>query len=822
MTSEPLRGLSNRLFKQMIQQIASFVAKRALLLLSTLLCVQMMPWVMLWLLPPLPVPHFLIERLNASMKDYGLHLASQAPLIDLLRGRIYFKSPRLSFDKHIEETLGTCDQLSIHLDVLPLLRGDVTIKAAAIVNGSFYCPAIHSPSGIQERILSDLFVAIQLKDDFWRLEGLRFRMKALRLMSSGQGHFPYGKPERAFFSSRPKPDLSESGLTLLKKGVVLNRFIEQFKDPIVHLKLGERFDSHIKAIVHASGFEMSSAQMRIGPLHLVATATRPWTVERRQPFDAIEAHAEWLAFKQGRICTENIRTRVALTETGQPQTVQLSAANLSVDDNVFYYPNGQVRVSAASVLSGTLASALSDSESIELHGWSDVKTKAAMLTVMGDFNPLQLQLPIEDSYLHLGRMLRWPSAPPHLEVTLQFNPDLELRKAHFLLQAEKVEGAAARLYHLHGQGHIDRDSLALEFFAQPSASERLKGYFYRHHGSGLYRLKAEGALLELLKFHHWIPLQWWAELRRAFHFKDTHAYGTVYSSAKWGEAEQSFFYGELELNPFRYKDIPFDAAHLKLQWAYPKFELSDLRIRRPEGELKADVLLALGGKEGALDSIDFSVDSTLDPLAVMKTLYLPEKLQAFLEQLTFTHPPRFTLKGRRYCAPDTSQADTLSLFVEAPSYLHYKPMSLDISQFYLEMRARGLYGESDSEEGKGVFTLKAKDLTTIHLFGPFSRILKKAMIPLGTLHLQEASGSFRRTKEGLHFPDLVIRGPFSKIMVKGDYEASDQNLDFIADLFLFPQLEPLLRPINKTLRFQLLGTLGNPDWRLRINPLNLF
>lgn len=146
----------------------------------------------------------------------------------------------------------------------------------------------------------------------------------------------------------------------------------------------------------------------------------------------------------------------------------------------------------------------------------------------------------------------------------------------------------------------------------------------------------------------------------------------------------------------------------------------------------------------------------------------------------------------------------------------------------LSLSARGNLGNLSSFTGSGSCAISESNLGNIYLFGILSRILDLTPLPLGTLHLTDASSNFEIKKDNIDFPDLHVYGPTALIQGNGRFSISTQALDFSFELSplgginipivsqAFALLNPILNPISKSFKIKLRGTIQNPDWNFNL------
>jgi hypothetical protein len=125
--------------------------------------------------------------------------------------------------------------------------------------------------------------------------------------------------------------------------------------------------------------------------------------------------------------------------------------------------------------------------------------------------------------------------------------------------------------------------------------------------------------------------------------------------------------------------------------------------------------------------------------------------------------------------------------------------------------------------GHGRITLRNGRIGQIHIFGGLSRTLNAMGLGFSTMDLNAASLEWTLDNGVIGIPQCLVTGPVLNLRLSGDMNVVNNQLDMQAEAFFFQGLvSKVLTPVSDNFLFDVTGTLANPSWQLRLNPLRWF
>lgn len=140
----------------------------------------------------------------------------------------------------------------------------------------------------------------------------------------------------------------------------------------------------------------------------------------------------------------------------------------------------------------------------------------------------------------------------------------------------------------------------------------------------------------------------------------------------------------------------------------------------------------------------------------------------------------------------------------------------------------GDLGDIGRAVGGGYVKVENKELSKLHLFGMLSRALSALRLPLGSFDITYANSPFCMADGEVEFTRLELGGPVMQIKGAASYNFLED--DIRATLVLTPfgglsvpivsDVISLINPITNTVQIKVDGSIENPSFGVRLNPIN--
>lgn len=154
----------------------------------------------------------------------------------------------------------------------------------------------------------------------------------------------------------------------------------------------------------------------------------------------------------------------------------------------------------------------------------------------------------------------------------------------------------------------------------------------------------------------------------------------------------------------------------------------------------------------------------------------------------------------------------------------------DPGSMRLQAEGAGVFGHTDTFNGKGSLHIEGADIGRLNLLGGLSAFLEKTVLPSGQLHFNDADTDLRLESGVIVFPNLAVKGPTCKLDAAGRYSLVNQAIDFRIHFYplggvdsgMVQTLAHAMHPFSNTFVIQLQGTAKAPEWKLDFSPSQMF
>jgi hypothetical protein len=526
------------------------------------------------------------------------------------------------------------------LDFWALLVGNVRLHELRLTGAELHIPAMLSPSGTDEAVVSDLDGIFHLSRSDYDVALCTFRIAGLAVASQGGFHLP--APARARSSAMPMLDLLlQRYLNAGRKVMALRPHFDALQEPCVRLRLTPSEDrgATVEAEVLARTFHPTA------PIRLVAAsvhASFPLLGDTPAPVRVkLEADGvEWEGRAQVRQLFIDLTGSLAPDRFAfAPQSVRATAARGVFMAVPVETPLADLALTQFPSLQGDFA-VRAGGAAIAAHGAADVKAGDGKVELAGALSPALLDL--ARGRLNLT-VLKWIELqePATVQGTAEFaqgwkpvraEADVVVRQAI----AREVAIDAARA-HVAYVGH----DLRVSDLVLLQGDNVARGSYTMDIATRDYRFLLQGRLRPL-DISGWFRA-WWPRFWANFDFNAAPPVADVDVSGRWGTARLSSVFCRADADHPGIRGVPFDRVRTILFLRPYYYDVFEFTTERAGHSAHGSFVLAVDAPHATYRTLDFNGVSDLD-IAECARLYGPAGT-ALAAPFQFSEPPTVRLSG---------------------------------------------------------------------------------------------------------------------------------------------------------------------------------
>ena len=554
-------------------------------------------------------------------------------------GRVLFEQVQL-FGPDRSLPLITARAACVRLELLPLLIGEIRVREIRLTGVDLRVPAMLSPSGADETVVSDLDGIFEIQRSDYRIALCTFRIAGVAVASRGRFHLPAGT--RSGPGSMRLLDLVfDRCLKAGRQLIALQPRIEALEEPRMQLTFTPSPDSG--AIVEAellvdSSHSDASFNVRCGRARAIFPLLGGTAVPTEVTIDA-----ERVVWKeQARVARLHaafsgslIPDRFAFT----PLKARMTAAGGSFMDVPFAAPAAELALAGWPRVNGD---AVLQAGGAPMAAHADVETERGdgRIDLSASLTPDLLRLAATRFGMTAARKVTL-GGPASLQVRVDLaggwkptrvEGDLSVRCAS--VQDVPIDAAGGHIvYAGHGIEVTD-----LTLFQGDNAAF---GSYAMDTTTHEYRFLLHGRLRPL-DISGWFK-DWWPRFWRGFNFAAAPPAADIDLAGRWGTARETVLFCHADVAQPGIRGVPFDRVRTTLFFRPNYFDVSEFKLERSGHAGSGSFTVAVDPDDSTLRTLEFDAGSDLD-VAECARLYGPEGV-ALAAPLQFAEPPTVRLAG---------------------------------------------------------------------------------------------------------------------------------------------------------------------------------
>ena len=591
-------------------------------------------------------------------------------------GRILFENVQL-FGPDQSVPLATVRAACISMEFWPLLAGDFRVHEVRLTGLDLRIPAMLSPSGTDEAVVSDLDGVFQARRSDYNIAVCTFRVAGVAVTSRGGFHLPAGTHTRPG-SIKLLDFVLERYLKAGRKLIELRPQIEALEEPRLQLTLTPSPDRG--AVVGAELLVSSSHPDAACTVLAVRARTEfPLLGDAPAPVEVtIDAqNATWK--EQAQIAWLHVDVAGLLVPDRfefHPQTARLTAAGGRAMGVRFAVPSVELALAQWPRLRGGAVLQAGGAD-VEAHADIDVTKGEGRLDLSGALTPDLLRLGAARFGMTPARWVTLTDpAPLHATVELadgwkpaRVEGDISVR--HTVAHDVPIDAASGHVVYAGNAIQITDITLL-------QGDNAAYGSYSMDTATRDYRFLLQGRLRPF-DISGWFP-EWWPHFWRSFDFAAAPPAADIDITGRWGTAAETSVFCYADAAAPGIRGVPFDRVRTTFFFRPGCFEAIHFNAERAGHAGRGSFAVAIDNENSTYRTIDFDAVSDLDANECAR-IYGPAGV-ALAAPIQFATPPLVRLNGH-LDGPDTPGGSHahISFVVAANNRLTIHGFPLDSVKF---------------------------------------------------------------------------------------------------------------------------------------------
>ncbi len=554
-------------------------------------------------------------------------------------GRVVLEDVQL-FSPAFASPLITIRAAYVRVDFWALIVGDLRLHEARVTGVDLHLPAMLSPSGADEAVVSNLDGDFALGHSDYDIALCTFQLAGVNVAAQGGFHLPAAVRPRP--GSLPLLDLIlQRYLTAGRKLAALRPPLDALEEPRLQLTLTPSADRG--ATVDA---ELSARAFRpAGPFNLTAArAHAVFSLLGETPHAArvvLEVErGEW----RGQAVVDHVRVdlagllapdRFAFT----PQAVRVTAARVEARGIAVETPLADLALDRLPRVHGNVVLDAGGTP-LEARGEVDVRTGAGRFDLIGALTPQLLQRAAGLPGLTVAKWvnLQGPArVQGQVELAAGWTPvraEADVAVGPVIARDVALDGASA---HVVYAGH----DLRVTDLILHQGDNVARGSYTMDAATRDYRFLLQGRLRPL-DISGWFK-DWWPRFWAYFDFSGAPPAADVDVSGRWKAPERSSVFCHVDVDRPQIRGVPFDRVRTTLFVRPFFYDVFEFTAEHAGHSARGSFVLTVEPHQAAYRTLDFEAVSDLDP-ADCARLYGPAGA-AYVAPYQYDKPPLVHLAG---------------------------------------------------------------------------------------------------------------------------------------------------------------------------------
>ena len=614
-----------------------------------------------------PLHQIVQQQIHQTLSNYNLTFQCKKISVSL-NSRLDIREPRIYYQNG-KRPLLSADHFNVYVNPFKLALGKLDLCDISLHDATVLCPAVLSPTGLNQELIHNLHASIKFKGKSPKIEFINFNLDNLTVTAQGSV-----KQKNSKGPSISNKNTSPRQLFLTLQTILAQKqHLSQFENPIVSINLIPTLkQTIIDTEFHAQKFEFKDIELGPHYAHLQFLFSEGSIKPYRSAFFQTNQLNYKKSFRAGpsffkaplpsNLEADNIIPHKINAIFTDPHYNHLTA------DTVHY--NGPINLAKPRELAFT---AVTNREWVKATAEIDFDKKTLEILADGAVHPQSLRPILSPAVNKIVQPLTF-TQEPQLHASISFGENFAFKELDLHLNAKHTEYQHLKLNHCFTKTLITPRYIDIQFAHLNNKTTNVEGSYYQEYASNDYRFLLAGMINpELL--NPWMSPAW-SRFWNNFELNSPFPYADWDIQGNWSKPKNNKSFVLAKASNFNYLNTPFDSADLRLFITPRITRLIDIDAKT-EGtqELKGNLELNYSPYDkNPLERIYVQAKSTF-PLPYLANITGFQETKDVTAPIRCDSSPLINVIGAIY--PGQNQNDIFAATLYTPDALTYYNIPLD-------------------------------------------------------------------------------------------------------------------------------------------------
>jgi len=597
----------------------------------------------------LPMPGWMLRQIETRLNVIGLRAQIGTATLTTA-GQIVVDNLQVSTATSAGPLISV-GSLNLRLNPLTLLAGHLDVTHVSASGVDFLLPALFSPTGRSEAVISHASIAFRPDPKNLFLEQLNGQLANITFSTHGTINLPATAGQKPAFTKASIAEFVKNYVQACQRLSEIEPTLQSFESPRLDILLSPDPENWTKAAItltcknaeiDLSRFNPETGRVQIAGLRLSTdlplAAKKLQIVSLRVSCDQVRNTTGYEIHSLEGILNADLGSDFTQIE---PRDIVVTAASVLIKGVPLGSTWASLRPGATPALHGEITTRAIGAD------WhattdADLNLRQGTVTLSGAVTPF-ITRKIEDFFHQPHGTLLTFTAPPTFALSAEFGPDWKPGLIRGNIISGSVVGGSVPITDILGDFTFKGNELNATDIYLHQGENTARGIYWMNVKTLDFRFLLTGQLRPI-DISGWFG-DWWRNFFNRFNLTAGIPVADVTVGGNWPQPHLTTVFAGADIDRPKIGDVQFDHVRTVMYIRPEFYDATELKVTKDGRTAKGTFTrtVDLHHPDDAMREMDFDITSTLDLVDTVKAF--GQEGEEILKPFTFAEPPTLRLKG---------------------------------------------------------------------------------------------------------------------------------------------------------------------------------